>query len=88
MSSMYSQERDRAFSSIDDNVKFLTGLTTPNIDVEYWWLVQPSTDVKKRERASLPWHPKGGEQDHAFHGRPKKESGGPFHKRRLSLDVH
>jgi hypothetical protein len=64
MSSMYSQERDRAFPSIDDKLKILTGLTTPNIDVKYWWLVQPSTDVEKRERASLPWHPKGGTGPH------------------------
>jgi hypothetical protein len=60
MSSMYYQEMDRAFPSIDDKVNILTGFTTPNIDVEYWWPVQPSTDVEKRERASLPWHPKGG----------------------------
>ncbi len=32
---MYSQEMDRAFSSIDDEVKILTGFTTPYNDVKY-----------------------------------------------------
>jgi hypothetical protein len=41
-------------------VTILTGFATPYIDVEYGWLVQPSTDVEKSERASLPWHLKGG----------------------------